>query len=452
MCISEGLVNRYYIWDARKISELLQCKEIIDVTITSPPYWNLKDYGVESQIGFGQTYSQYLDDLEKVFSDIYSLTKNDGSLWIIIDTIKHRGEIRVLPFDLAQRLKDIGWILQDIIIWNKDRTLPWSHLGKLRNIFEYITFYSKKRKFNYNLSRIREISELRNWWVRYPERYSPKGKAPARIWHIPIPRQGSWGKNWVRHFNPLPPELVERILLLTTNEENVVLDPFAGSGVVLAQAHAMGRRYIGLDLNQDYREMFEKQVLTSLCDLYEQNNKEKKEIEEARETFNKLIRSLRKIKYPKQLLRLYEQRYSSVRLDAILALQGRKMDGLNIIFLFSDGSEIPLDFLSRMEKLSRRPPLSKYGIEIILEAYLADIMSMQLLEDKGLKPEKSIYLYVGGRTYTWDKSLTAEELLRCIENEGFSKFQKQGYPPIFSNIEVEVDVYHPFSSILKRSI
>jgi DNA modification methylase len=451
MKISEGLVDRYHIWDARKISELLQSEEVIDVTITSPPYWDLKDYGVESQIGFGQDYRQYLDDLEKVFSDVYSLTKRDGSLWIIIDTIKHRGEIKLLPFDLAQRMKDVGWILQDIIIWNKDKTLPWSHRGKLRNIFEYITFYSKKRKFNYNLSRIRETSELKNWWVRYPERYSPKGKAPARTWYIPIPRQGSWGKNWVRHFNPMPPELVERILLLSTNEEDMVLDLFAGSGVVLAQAHAMRRRYIGIDLNRDYKEMFEKHVLTSLCDLHKRNSKEKKKIEEAREIFDNLIRSLRKTKYPKQLVRLYEQKYCPVRLDAILALQGLKEDGLNIIFLFSHGSEIPSGFLSRVEELSRRPPLSKYGIEIFLETYLADVVSKQWLKDKRLDPEKLVYLYKGGRTYAWTKSLSVEELLRFIKNEDLFEFQERGYPPIFSDIEVKVDLHHPLSSILEEN-
>ena len=331
MSILEELIDRYHIWDARKISELLPNEELIDVTVTSPPYWNLKDYGAKSQIGFGQTYGRYLDDLEKVFSDIYFMTKKEGSLWIVSDTIKHRGEIKLLPFDLAKRLKKVGWILQDIVIWNKDKTLPWSHQGKLRNIFEYITFYSKKRKFSYYLDRVREISKLEDWWVRYPERYSPKGKAPARTWYIPIPRQGSWGNNWVRHFNPLPPELIERIILLTTDEEDVVLDPFAGSGAVLAQAHAMRRRYIGLDLNQSYQEMFEKQVLLALCNLYRQKSEEKKRIEKAKKTFNRLIRSLRKIKYPEQLVRLYERKYNSVKFDAVLALQGLKDDTLNVI-------------------------------------------------------------------------------------------------------------------------
>ena len=87
MASVKSVVNRYHIWDARRISELLPDDEFVDVTVTSPPYWDLKDYGSESQIGYGQKYDQYLDDLGKVFDYIYDITKKRGSLWIISDTI-----------------------------------------------------------------------------------------------------------------------------------------------------------------------------------------------------------------------------------------------------------------------------------------------------------------------------------------------------------------------------
>jgi len=337
------VINKYHIWDARRISDLLPKRQFVDVTITSPPYWNLKDYDAEPQIGFGQKYDPYLDDVEKVFHDIYSMTKKKGSLWIISDTLKHRGEVKLLPFDLAQRLKKMGWILQDIIIWNKDKTLPWSHEGKLRNIFEYILCFSKRRKFKYHLERVRDVTDLKEWWVRYPERYSPQGKAPARTWYIPIPRQGSWGKTWVRHFNPLPPELVERILLLTTDKGNVVLDPFCGSGAVLAQAHAMGRRYIGLDVNPNYREMFEQRVLPSICLLQEERPEKALASARQKRVFGRLIRSLRKTKYPKQLVRLYKREYGPLDLEAVLALQASKDNRLKVIFLFPRTVKIPPD-------------------------------------------------------------------------------------------------------------
>jgi DNA modification methylase len=445
---TKDLINEYHIWDARRISQLLPNKGFIDVIITSPPYWNLKDYEVESQIGFGQTYDQYLDDLEKVFEDIYSMTKRRGSLWIISDTIKHKGEVKLLPFDLAQRLKGMGWFLQDIVIWNKDRTLPWSHQGRLRNIFEYITFYSKGRKFNYHLDRVREVTELKEWWVRYPERYSPEGKAPARTWHIPIPRQGSWGKNWVRHFNPLPPELVERILLLTTDKEDIVLDPFCGSGTVLAQAHVMGRKYIGLDLNQSYKEMFEQRVLPAIRVLHEQGRERAREIEERKKAFGNLIRSLRRIKYPKELVRLYRKRHGRVELEAVLALQDSETGRLDVIFLFPRASQIPSNFLPRVIELLKRPPLSKYGFKAVLTAHPVDVVSQGWLKGKGLDLSKDIYVYVEGRTYAWAESITVEEWLELIENGELSEsFKQQRYPPIISEIGVKVDPRSPFLSI-----
>lgn len=112
--------------DARKIADL-KIKEIT-TTITSPPYFDMKDYGSKNQIGFGQTYKQYLDDLQKVFKNIYESTKDCGTLWIVIDTFKSEGKVVPLPFDLAAKLSEIGWLLQDVIIWKKDKTVPW--LGK----------------------------------------------------------------------------------------------------------------------------------------------------------------------------------------------------------------------------------------------------------------------------------------------------------------------------------
>jgi len=444
------LINKYHIWDARRISELLPNEEFVDVTVTSPPYWDLKDYGAEPQIGFGQTYEQYLDDLEQVFRDIYAMTKKRGSLWIISDTIKRKGKLILLPFDLARRLEKVGWVLQDVIIWNKDRTLPWSHRGKLRNIFEYIIFYSKGRKFNYHLDRVREITNLREWWVRYPERYSPKGKAPARTWYIPIPRQGSWGNNWVRHFNPLPPRLIERILLLTTDEGDIVLDPFSGSGTVLAQAYVMGRKYIGLDINQDYKEMFEERVLPAICALHRHREEELQKIEKRREIFSNLILSLRKMKYPKELMRLYRKHYGHLEPRVVLTLQGTGVDDLSIIFLFSHLSEVPSDFLPQVIELSRRPPLSKYGIHPTLSAYPVDILSEGWLRNKGLDLAKPLYLYTRGRTYAWERRVSVQRWLEMLGKGKAFGSSDQKYPPIISNINVKVDPKSPVLSIVEE--
>ena len=149
----KNIASEYLIEDSRNLDSRLPSCPFIDVTITSPPYWNLKDYGNKKQIGFGQTYDRYLDDLDLVFSAMHSRTVSTGSLWIVADTFKIDGQLTLLPFDIAKRLKQNGWFLQDVIIWQKDKTLPWSHQGKLRNIFGYVICFSKTRSNSNSNSR-----------------------------------------------------------------------------------------------------------------------------------------------------------------------------------------------------------------------------------------------------------------------------------------------------------
>ena len=123
------MANKIFNIDSRKIISLLKEEDLVQTTITSPPYFDMKDYGIDDQIGFGQTYENYLNDLQSVFEQILQRTKDDGTLWIIIDTFKRNGSIVPLPFDLANKLKEVGWHFQDIIIWEKDKTVPWSSNG-----------------------------------------------------------------------------------------------------------------------------------------------------------------------------------------------------------------------------------------------------------------------------------------------------------------------------------
>ena len=430
--MQKAIRDTYHIGDARKIPEILPKREFVDVTITSPPYWKLKDYGSKDQIGFGQEYDEYLDDLGRIFAAVHQITKKTGSLWIVADTIKWNGELKLFPFDLAQRLRKIGWSLHDIIVWHKDKTLPWSHRGKLRNIFEYILFFSKGKRFKYYLSQVRETDGLKDWWIRYPERYSPQGKAPTRTWSIAIPRQGSWGENWVRHFCPFPPDLVRRIVLLATREGDVVLDPFCGSGVVLAEAKVLKRHYVGLDLRKSYRRMFEKKVLPSLLRLEANNSKDSLEEGKKRKIFSRRIWRLRKTKYPCELLRLYEKRYGRTGIVGVLALS-RKMHSLNVVFLFAKGKRPPKRFLSRLEKLMRQPPLSKYGLQVRTKAYRVEVSSKTFLRN-GFHPHETLSLYRDGKTYRVSGQVTTEEFLESLRDGKGRKIKD--VPPLASNIRV----------------
>ncbi len=352
--------------DARILASMLSDKSV-DVTITSPPYFDLKDYGVLNQIGFGQNYSDYLDDLAKIFSEIHRATRNNGSLWIIIDTFRRDQEVLPLPFDLASRIKAVGWTLRDIIIWKKERTLPWIHEGKTKKIFEYILVFGKEgQSFRYFPDKLRNTTELKRWWVKYPERYNPKGKALEEIWDFDIPTQGSWGKENVRHFCPLPGELVGRIIELTTQKGRVVLDPFAGSGTVPTQAILRQRKYIGFELNRSYITKFKSLARSELKKKRSKRISSKFEIAE----FEKLILDLRVLKFARILHKeLMRKKLADsglkvlVRRMRITPKQAHKLCTAEFTVLAKGASRLKLQKMeSVIAAICRKRPLSKFGV------------------------------------------------------------------------------------------
>lgn len=295
--------NIIYNADSRDISKLLSNDIHIQTTITSPPYYDMKDYGVEGQIGYGQKYENYLKDIKSVFEQVYQFTNNDGTLWIVIDTFKRNGSIVPLPFDLARSITEIGWLFQDIIIWKKDKTVPWSNNGFTQRKFEYILFFSKSKQCKIHKDNVRvfDTNHLKKWWVKYPERYNPKGKALDEIWEFPIPVQGSWGNQYIRHFCPLPKAMVSNMIQISTDEGDIVFDPFAGTGTVLSQSAYMNRKYIGFELNASYINRFKEYLDESI----EQGKKEYQSLLDDADQkifFNKILQ-LRALKYGRLLIK-----------------------------------------------------------------------------------------------------------------------------------------------------
>lgn len=333
-------------------------------TITSPPYFDMKDYGSDNQIGFGQTYENYLFDLKKVFTDIYKITKEQGSLWIIIDTFKRNNQVITLPFDLTSILKEIGWLLQDVIIWKKDKTVPWSTNGFVQRNFEYILYLTKSPKFKYNKDKVRsfDTSKLKKWWVKYPERYNPKGKAIGEIWEFPIPTQGSWGNKYIRHFCPLPKEMVATMIDLSTDEGDIVLDPFAGSGAVPFQAAVMKRGYIGFELNQSYIEMFKlyfKENQLEASNEYECLRQDDDQLK-----FEQRILKLRALKFGRIVV---NQIFKDLKLSlkVIVSTKDFKRDNnilISVNYCFVGIVKDKDGFLKYVKETVSKPPLSKYGI------------------------------------------------------------------------------------------
>ncbi len=411
-------MSKVFLDDARNLRKKIKPSSL-DVTITSPPYFDMKDYGHSDQIGFGQSYEAYLKDLKGIFQNIYDATKDTGSLWVIIDTFKRDGAVVPLPFDFAREVSVAGWKLQDIIIWKKDKTVPWSKKGTTRKIFEYVLFFSKSQVFKYYSERAREIKDLKEWWIRYPERYSPCGKSLEEIWEFSIPTQGAWGDGYIRHFCPLPEDLVRRIITLTTDEGDTVFDPFSGSGTVPAQAAFMLRKYYGFELNPEYIDMFESYLKDNLEFRLELYSASKNSIDE--ESFKERIIDLRILKYGRVLSKKLKS--SGINISKIwIERSNKKLSGKYDIasakyVMLSD--KLYPKIREKIDELISTPPLSKFGIS----AEFATKTNNQEFTDS--LPDSNLFVYTASNTHQYIAASSKEDRL----TKGF----------IFSSIAVSIN-------------
>ena len=354
-------MNKVYNGDSRCLLEILPEGVQVQTTITSPPYFDMKDYGVEGQVGFGQKYEEYLEDLKEIFAQIYTVTKDDGTLWIVIDTFKRDHAVVTLPFDLVQKLNSVGWKLQEIIIWKKDKTVPWSSKGFMQRKFEYVLFFSMHNNYKTNKDQVRiyDTRQLKKWWVKYPERYNPKGKALDEIWEFPIPVQGSWGTEYIRHFCPLPKEMVATMISISTDEEDVVFDPFAGSGAVMSQSAYMKRTYLGIEINPQYINMFEAYLKSTL----ESGKKEYYSYMNTMDqvAFETTIQNLRALKYGRILLNNIEKDYGINDLKIYVQRTESSISSkIKVEYTFI-GRQLDGEFYRMISTYTNRPPLSRCG-------------------------------------------------------------------------------------------
>jgi DNA modification methylase len=403
---------------------------LLTTTITSPPYGDLKDYGHQRQIGRGQRHDEYLMDMRRVFDDLFAHTRLDGSLWVIADTLRPRRSASVrrlvpLPFELAQQAEIAGWVLRDVIIWHKDKTLPWSSPGRLRNSFEYVLFFVKSAHFKYRIERLREPDDLKQWWVRYPERYNPEGKAPTNVWYAPIPVQGSWANTAVQHACPLPPDLVERMILLSTDETDVVFDPFAGSGVVVAEAERLRRRGLGSELVEAHVAAFQDTVRAEVTQRRGLDVLAARAAQSA--ALRETILSLRAVKYPRVLMdavskgtdRRYPIAALVFRRGLPKARSKHQLVAADVHFIVEGDAK---GYLKDVRAASARRPASKFGVS-------GDLYTHSIDEVGRLMRGRKLFGYANGKTHLTIGRVTAATVRS-------SEHSVDRIPLIVSNVEL----------------
>ena len=400
----------------------------VDCIITSPPYADVKDYGTLGQIGYGQkTCEAYLEDLGMVFRQLYRVAKPGAAFWLVIDRLKGSAQKSFLPLDLATQARAGGWVFHDLIVWDKGRSLPWSNVGHFRRVCELILLFGKGNLTHFSLTAARDYEDLSPYWLRYPERYHPGGKAPPDLWHFPIPVQGSWSNGKIRHFCPLPLNLVARMICISTKETSTVLDPFCGTGSVMVVASHMRRNGLGIDINQQFAKEFD---FNGYGELMRRARNEIGVRAQTHSSLAKHILTLRMLKYPKSLFRELMRpdrlgkkarvciSFFLIRSVAkrVLGTEGRLkgLGEMHLCVLGAKGANVPV--LRREVKMCEAvPPLSKFGIVtktdvIPYETWRRNRFLQSLKHDHW-------FLYKNGRFYKFHRKVRKGALHSALEAE-----------------------------------
>ena len=350
------------IGDAQNLLDLWSGLPSPRSIITSPPYLDTHDYGNTSGIGVrGQGVEDYLKLMYKLFYDCYQIATPEATFWVVAGAIRRNKRLIPLPDRLASCAEQAGWTLRETITWDKQKALPWTHHGELRDITEQVLLFSKSDDFHFNPADLRSPIPNSLWWRRYPERYSPYGALPTNLWSIPIPTQGFWAG--IRtHFCPFPEELTYRMLSLTTVEGDTVLDPLAGIGSVSAMAEAMGRVGYGIELTAEYTKFYErtrKSAIDFISRIRDDYNR--------REHFRRTIIELRLLKFAK----LLGQQVTAdgfpvawIRANKCNRQPGQEHQVAAAVFDIVLNDESPGEAaLNSAHVAMKRAPLSKFGID-----------------------------------------------------------------------------------------
>jgi len=289
----------------------------VQCVVTSPPYWGLRDYGHDGQIGLEQTPDEYVAEMVAVFREIRRVLADDGVLWLNlgdsyngsggnhqphhkndagfqgkIGAEKHKGQGRNIselkpkdlvgiPWRVAFALQADGWWLRQDIIWHKPNPMPEPVTDRCTKAHEYMFMLTKSARYYFDNKAIKEPiaeSSLKRaeygWDCDRPSTknasmggegihvekmgtrfVNPDGRNKRSVWTVPTrPFKGA-------HFATFPPQLIEPCILATSREGDTVLDPFFGAGTTGLVAQRHNRRWIGCELNPEYAKLAEERII-----------------------------------------------------------------------------------------------------------------------------------------------------------------------------------------------
>jgi DNA modification methylase len=308
-----GSMNKIIFGDCRDTMRQLASESVkVQMCVTSPPYFGLRDYGHDGQIGLEGTPEQYIEAMVEVFRCVKDILADDGVLWVnigdsyntspagnkkwgdgvgtnkayeehqihhgkkIIKSLKPKDLIGI-PWMLAFALRADGWYLRQDIIWHKPNPMPESVQDRCTKAHEYIFLLSKSQKYFYDNEAIK-VPVKEDWGTRdrtngkyHNEGTGLQPHGGLEKSHEMSNKRSVWSVNTKpykgAHFAVFPEELIEPCILAGSRIGDVVLDPFMGSGTTAQVAQQLGRKYLGCELNLDYKTLQDKRVAQQSLEL-----------------------------------------------------------------------------------------------------------------------------------------------------------------------------------------
>jgi len=257
--------------DTREVIKTLPDNSF-DCAITSPPYWGVRDYGVEGQIGAEPNINDYIIHLVQVFSEVRRVLKPGGTFWLNIgntytsggrtwrqEDAKNKGRAMSYrpPTPEGLKKKDLigvawmlamacqldGWYLRNDIIWHKPNCQPESVKDRLTVAHEYLFLFSKSERYTFYQDAIKEQTADGNGL-----------KNKRTVWSLntePFPEA---------HFAVFPKGLIRPCILASTKKNDLILDPFYGAGTVGLVASELDRRCVGIEMKPEYVEIAKRRI------------------------------------------------------------------------------------------------------------------------------------------------------------------------------------------------
>lgn len=238
----------------------------VQCVVTSPPYWGLRDYGIEGQIGLEESLPQFINRLVAVFAEVRRVLRDDGVLWLNIGdgyTSGNRGyrapdkknparamsvrpdtpeglkpkDLMGIPWRLAFALQADGWYLRSDIVWEKPNAMPESVKDRPSRSHEFLFMLTKSERYFYDYEAAKEPAN------------NGSRRNRRTVWKVHTQATEH------AHYAVFPPGLIEPCILGSTREEDFVLDPFFGSGTVGLVCQKLNRRFVGIELNPEYADL-----------------------------------------------------------------------------------------------------------------------------------------------------------------------------------------------------